>query len=75
MHFVEDQNGKVQDVVNMTEQGQANVETTLQMVKFKSRIQYRGFFSIYNHMEKKSGNIEEFNFNKNNTFGKTEWTE
>mgnify|MGYP002750927487 FL=1 len=28
MHFVEDQNGKVQDVVNMTEQGQANVETT-----------------------------------------------
>ena len=53
MHFVEDQNGKVQDVVNMTEQGQANVETTTDGEIQKAEFNTESFSSIYNHMEKK----------------------
>lgn len=54
MHFVEDQNGKVQDVVNMTEQGQATLKL-LQMVKFKKQnsIQ-RAFQYLQSHGKEKA---------------------
>ena len=46
LHFVEDQNGEVQDIVNMTQEGQANVETTsdgqIQKAEFNT-----GSFSVF----------------------------
>ena len=64
MHFVEDQNGEVQDVVNMTEQGQANVEATtdgeIQKAEFNT-----GSFSVFTiTWKRKSGDTEEFSFKK-----------
>lgn len=64
MHFVEDQNGKVQDVVNMTEQGQANVETTTDGEIQKAEFNTESFSVFTITWKRKSGNIEEFNFNK-----------
>lgn len=62
--FVEDQNGKVQDVVNMTEQGQANVETTTDGEIQKAEFNTESFSVFTITWKRKSGNIEEFNFNK-----------
>lgn len=64
MHFVEDQNGKVQDVVNMTEQGQANVETTTDGEIQKAEFNTESFSVFTITWKRKSGNTEEFNFNK-----------
>ena len=64
MHFVEDQNGKVQDVVNMTEQGQANVETTTDGEIQKAEFNTESFSVFTITWKRKSGNIEEFNFDK-----------
>ena len=64
MHFVEDQNGKVQDVVNMTEQGQANVETTTDGEIQKAEFNTESFSVFTITGKRKSGNIEEFNFDK-----------
>ena len=64
MHFVEDQNGKVQDVVNMTEQGQANVETTTDGEIQKAEFNTESFSVFTITWKRKSGNIEEFKFNK-----------
>lgn len=54
MHFVEDQNGKVQDVVNMTEQGQANVETTTDGEIQKQNSIQRVFQYLQSHGEEKA---------------------
>lgn len=64
MHFVEDQNGKVQDVVNMTEQGQANVETTTDGEIQKAEFNTESFSVFTITWKRKSGNTEEFNFKK-----------
>lgn len=64
MHFVEDQNGKVQDVVNMTEQGQANVETTTDGEIQKAEFNTESFSVFTITWKRKSGNIEEFILNK-----------
>mgnify|MGYP007134726918 CR=1 FL=1 len=53
MHFVEDQNGKVQDVVNMTEQGQANVETTTDGEIQKAEFNTESFQYLQSHGKKK----------------------
>ena len=57
MHFVEDQNGKVQDVVNMTEQGQANVETNYRGEIQKAEFNTESFSVFTNHMEKEKAEI------------------
>lgn len=54
MHFVEDQNGKVQDVVNMTEQGQANVETTTDGEIQKQNSIQRAFQYLQSHGKEKA---------------------
>lgn len=54
MHFVEDQNGKVQDVVNMTEQGQANVETTTDGEIQKQNSIQRVFQYLQSHGKEKA---------------------
>ena len=64
MHFVEDQNGKVQDVVNMTEQGQANVETTTDGEIQKAEFNTESFSVFTITWRRKSGNTEEFSFDK-----------
>lgn len=64
MHFVEDQNGKVQDVVNMTEQGQANVETTTDGEIQKAEFNTESFSVFTITWKRKSGNTEEFSFDK-----------
>ena len=64
MHFVEDQNGKVQDVVNMTEQGQANVETTTDGEIQKAEFNTESFSVFTITWKRKSGNTEEFRFDK-----------
>ena len=64
MHFVEDQNGKVQDVVNMTEQGQANVETTTDGEIQKAEFNTESFSVFTITWKRKSGNTEEFSFKK-----------
>lgn len=64
MHFVEDQNGKVQDVVNMTEQGQANVETTTDGEIQKAEFNTESFSVFTITWKRKSGNTVEFSFDK-----------
>lgn len=64
MHFVEDQNGKVQDVVNMTEQGQANVETTTDGEIQKAEFNTESFSVFTITWRRKSGNTVEFSFDK-----------
>lgn len=64
MHFVEGQNGKVQDVVNMTEQGQANVETTTDGEIQKAEFNTESFSVFTITWKRKSGNTEEFRFDK-----------
>ena len=54
MHFVEDQNGKVQDVVNMTEQGQANVETTTDGEIQKAEFNTESFQYLQSHGKEKA---------------------
>lgn len=64
MHFVEDQNGKVQDVVNMTEQGQANVETTTDGEIQKAEFNTESFSVFTITWKRKSGNTQKFSFDK-----------
>ena len=64
MHFVENQNGKVQDVVNMTEQGQANVETTTDGEIQKAEFNTESFSVFTITWKRKSGNTEKFSFDK-----------
>lgn len=64
MHFVEDQNGKVQDVVNMTEQGQANVKTTIDGEIQKAEFNTESFSVFTITWKRKSGNTQKFSFDK-----------
>lgn len=66
LHFVEDQNGEVQDIVNMTQKGQANVETTsdgqVQKAEFNT-----GSFSVFTitWIRKNTTTGETFSFSSN----------
>nr|WP_296156950.1 SpaA isopeptide-forming pilin-related protein [uncultured Blautia sp.] len=66
MHFVEDETGTVQNIVNMTQQGLANVETTVDGEVQKAEFNTESF-SVFTITWKRTDSNPnyEFNFSKN----------